>query len=307
MTLQLRSVVTDGLRLAFSRNGAVFAAVFLAVETLSLLMVLVAGTTYVPVDLGAGIDPTGGIAAGSQLSGFTGGIATMLVGVFSAVVTVPLSIIAIRTFVAGETDAIPEAALFNDLGRASVRGVVASFCYALLLVLLILGLGVGGFAVMVAAGTANFLSGWLAAVLSIVVGGLLVFAAVAVGIGIWLHFLFLLHEIGVRGQGVVDAFRGSWATVRGNRLRIGGLAFLLVSLRSGVSWSGSPPVDGSWTLLGSVTTGVSLVVAAGMGVVTTAILARAYRDLRADIDADRSSERAEPHDAESPQGEPNLG
>lgn len=316
MTFQLRAVVTNGLRLALSRNGAVFAAVFFMLETLSLLLVLVAGTSYVPVDLGAGIEPTGGIAAGSQLSGFTGGIATMLVGVFSAVVTVPLSIIAIRTFVAGATDTIPEAALFNDLGQASVRGLVASFCYGLLLVLLILATSAGLFAVVVGIGVIDILSGWVAGAVGIVTGGLLLAAAAAVGIVIWLHFLFLLHEIGVRGQGVVDAFRGSWATVRGSRLRIGGLAFLLVSLRSGVAWSAtppveagwqSPPIESGWTLVQSATTGLWLAAAAAIGVVTTAILARAYRDLRADIDPDEPSGRAESRGAESPQGEPTPG
>ena len=307
MTLQLRSVVTDGLRLALSRNGAVFGAVFLAVETLSLLLVVVAGTSYVPVDLGAGIEPTGGIAAGSQLSELTGFAAMVLVGLFSAVVTVPLSIVAIRTFVAGATDTIPEAALFNDLGRATVRGIVVSFCYAMLVVGLLLTMSLGIFAVVAVVGAIDVLSGWIAAVVGIVVGGLLLLAAIAVGIAIWLHFLFLLHEVGVRGQGVVDAFRGSWETVRGNRVRIGGLAFLLVSLRSSISWSGSPSADSGWTLLQSVTTGASLVVAAGMAVVTTAILARAYRDLRAEIDADGLSGRTESRDAESPQSEPNPG
>jgi len=50
---------------------------------------------------------------------------------------------------------------------------------------------------------------------------------------------------------------------------------------------------------------VSLVASAAIGVVTVAILARAYRDLRPEVDPDGPSGRAEPADADSPQGEPN--
>ena len=304
MPLHVRSVVGDGLRVAVSRNGAVFAAVFLAVETLSLLLVLVAGTTYVPVDLGAGIDPTGGIAAGSQLSELTGAAAMLLVGAFSAVVTVPVSIIAIRTFVAGATDAIPEAALFNDLGWATARGLVATLCYTGLLFLLPVAAGLGLLAILFGLG-ASGLSGWIAGVVGLLSGGLLLAILLAVGVVVWLHFLFLLHEIGVREQGVVDAFRGSWATVRGSRLEVGVLALLLTSLRTGVGWFSAPPVDGAWTLLPAIATLVSLVGSAAIGVVTVAILARAYRDLRPEVDPDGPSGRAEPADADSPQGEPN--
>jgi len=305
MTLQLRRVVADGLQMAVSRNGAVFAAVFLAVETLSLLLVLVASTSYIPVDLGAGIEPAGGIAVGSQLSELTGLAATMLVGVFSAVVTVPISIIAIRTFVAGATDTIPEGALFNDLGRASGRGLVAMLCYTATLFLIPFVTVLVLFGVVAAAGTTEIVSGWVAGVVGLVVGGGLIVAAVAVGVVVWLQFLFLLHEIGVRGQGVVDAFRGSWATVRGSRLELGVLALVLTSLRSGVSWAGSPTVEGGWTLLQSTTAAVSLIASAAIGVVTMAILARAYRDLRPEVDPDEPAERGEAHGTDATQGEPN--
>jgi hypothetical protein len=129
-------------------------------------------------------------------------------------------------------------------------------------------------------------------------------ALIAVGVVVWLHFLFLLHEIGVREQGVVDAFRGSWATVRGSRLEVGVLALLLTSMRTGVSWFSAPPVDGSWALLPAIATLVSLVASAAIGVVTVAILARAYHELRPGVDRTEPP-RADSVDADSPQGEPN--
>ena len=116
MTLRIGRVLSDGISLARSRNGAVLAVLFFLVESLGLLLVLGVGTTYVPVDVGTGVAPGSEVAVGSELPALTAAAASTLAGVFTSILSVPLSIVAIRTFVGGRTESIPD----DYLDRKSV-------------------------------------------------------------------------------------------------------------------------------------------------------------------------------------------
>lgn len=273
MTLEVHAVVSEGLSLVTSRNGALLAGLFLVAEALGFVLFLVAGTMYVPVDAGTGLTPGSDVPAGDLPAG-AASVATMLTGLFNIVVTVPISIVAIRTFVGGATDRIPDAYLFRRIGRATLSGVLASLAGGFLL------FAVPFVGTMLAIGVVLALSGVPRLLALVVLVGLVLAGTVAV----WLHILFLLHEIAVRDRGVLGAFRGSWDTVRGNRVRLAALAGTLVIVRMSVAWYGVPPADGSWSLFQLVLTPVAIVLSALAGVVTAAILARAYLQCRPDVD-----------------------
>ncbi|MFC3957053.1 hypothetical protein [Halovivax cerinus] len=283
MSLSIRRVVSEGISVATSRSGAVLALLFFVAESLGVLLMLVAGTTYVPVDIGTGV--TGGpeVAAGGELPASVAAVTSALTGVFTAIVTIPITIVAIRTFVGGATDGIPDAYLFDRIGRATASAFGASLLYGLVVV------------------TISFVSAFVLLAAAVLVGGtdvatsavgLLAFATLAfvIVVGtialfgiVWLHTLFLLHEVSVRDRGALGAFRGSWAAVRGNRLKLAALAGGLVVIRGLVSWVSVPSGYGGWSTLQLLLTPIGLAVTAVVGVYVTAILARAYRRLRPDV------------------------
>ena len=286
MALHIRQVVSDGISLAASRNGAVLAFLFLVVETAGLLLFLAAGTLYVPVDIGTGVVPGSDIEAGGELPEVASSIAIMLTSVFTSVITIPLSIIAIRTFVGGRTESIPDAYIFDRIGRATLSGLVANFLYGFMLFFVPFVAGIGLLLSIGAIGGIGGIPDQYAGIVFVLVAFVGVLATLFFLIVIWLHFLFLLHEISVRHRGVLGAFKGSWATVRGSRIKLGLLGIVLVTMRFTAGWFGVPPADGHWTVFQAVTTPISIVVSAIVGVFVTAIFARAYRSLRPDVTDD---------------------
>jgi hypothetical protein len=283
MTFQISRVVSDGVSLALSRNGAVLTVLFFIAESLGVLLIAGVGTMYVPVDVGTGIATGGEVAAGSNLPTGTAALASLLAGGFSSVVTTPISIVAIRTFVGGQTNEFPDQYIFDRIGRATVSGIVANFLYAALLFIVTFGMGIVLLVAVFGIGRLDLLPGQIGGIALILFAAVGVLIMVVLLVTVAVHFLFLMHEISVRHRGVVGAFRGSWDTVRGNRVRLAGLAIVLIAVRSGVSSVAAPPVEGGWTAFQLVTTPVAMAVAAVVGVVVTAIFARTYRELRPDV------------------------
>lgn len=283
MTLEIGRVVSDGISLALSRNGAVLAVVFFLAELLGVLLVMGAGTMYVPVDVGTGVTPGGTIATGTDLPDVMASAASILAGVFTSVVTIPISIVAIRTFVGGQTDEIPDRYIFDRIGRATLSGFLANFLYVGSVFIATFGISVLLIVAVFGIGRLGLLPDRMTdvAMLLFAVVGLLV--AVVMVLTVTVHFLFLQHEISVRHRGVVGAFRGSWDTVRGNRLRLAALAIVLIAVRSSVSSLAAPPIRGEWTMFQFVTTPIAMVATPIVGVVVTAIFARAYRELRPEV------------------------
>lgn len=282
MALRIGRVVSDGISLAISRNGALLSVLFFLAESLGVLLVVGVGTTYVPVGMGTSLAPGSEVTAGGELPALTAAAASMLAGVFTSVITVPLSIVAVRTFVGGYTDRIPDAYVFDRIGRATFSAIVASFLQAGVIFAVVFGTVIALFLALFGVGRLGLpdhlsLAALLLGVLVVGVVGAVLLVVVMV------HFLFVVHEVAVRNRGVVGAFRGSWDTVRGNRLRLTGLAIVLGGLRGGVSAGAAPPVEGSVSILRLAVTPVAMALTAVVGVVVTAIFARAYRELRPDV------------------------
>ena len=287
MSFRFGSVVTDGLRLALSRTGAVFVALTAAAQLLTLLLVGTAMTRHIPVSTGGiGIAPVEGVPLAESLPTVATAAAVGLTTLFSAVVTTPITIIMIRTFVDGATDRIPASHLFGHLGRATARGIAVSLGSGLAVLAAIVGPAAIeiGFVIVVfdALGSEP---GWLG--IAVLVGsGLLGLAVmIAATVVVWLHLLFVLHEVSVRDRTVGGALGGSWAVVRGNRIRVGALGVLLVGLQQAVSSTATPErlfdptAEVTAGTLGLLSLPVGIVVTACMSVLSAAILARAYAEL----------------------------
>lgn len=277
--LDLWDVIAEGLSLATTRNGLVLMGAFFLVESVTLLLIFAGSAVYLPLDQAADVLGTpSDIPVGSDLSLIAEIGATVLAGAFGALLSMPLSIVAIRTFVVGATDRIPDDCLFHRIGRATLSAVVATLLVTTLIFAIIFG-GV----VLSIFGAIVLLEGWVILV-AIVLGIVLAFVGY---VAVWIHVLFLTHEIAIRDRGVVGAFRGSWATVRGNRLRVFVLAVLVAGVRGGVGWAATPGFEGTFGLLSIPILAVALAITAALGVAGTAVLARAYRQLSTD-DAVRS-------------------
>lgn len=276
--LDVWDAFSDGLSLAASRNGLVLMLAFFAVQTVSLLLFVAGGSVYLPLDQAADVvgEPSG-LPVGSDLS-VAGTIGAMvLASGFSILVSTPLSIVAIRTFVVGATEHIPEDCLFHRLGRATLSGILATLLVGALFIALLFG-GVAGLVLLVVSISIPFGLGVIA------VGFLLLLVGFVV---LWIHVLFLTHEIAVRDRGVFGAVRGSWATVRGNRWRVFALALLVAAINGGAGWAGSPGFENALGPLSLAALVLTAALSAIFGVATTAVLARAYRQLSPD-DAVRS-------------------
>lgn len=272
MTLSIGDAVSEGLSLTASRNGVTLIALFLVVETFGLVVFLAAGTTYVPVDLGTGM-ATGSELPTGELPQAAAAVATLFAGVFNSFISTPVMIVAIRTFVGGARDGIPDSYLFERIGRATLSGVLATFAQMALFFGIALGAGLLSFVLFLTLSGPAALIGVLLLVCVAIIGFVLV----------WLHFLFLLHEIGVRYRGTVAAFRGSWATVRGQRVKLAILAGALAVVRMVVSGIGAPRYDTALTASNLALAAVTLVGSAVIGVAAVAIMARAYRQLRPEV------------------------
>ncbi len=274
MTLQLRSAVYDGFSLALSRNGLLFMAAFVFAEMFSLLVFLGGGLQYVPLEVGSPFAPGGEGPAGELPEGASS-ISTFLAGLFGSLVTIPIALIAIRTFVAGRTDRVPDDLIFRRLGRATLSAILAGF-----LVWILVFLVLGGFIGLLIVGALMLPSGTPVRIL-LLAGGVLVLLSLPI---LWLHFLFIHHEIGVRDVGVFASIRDSWVTVSQSRLRLFLLATILIVLQFGVSAAGLPSFDApaALTIVQGGLMALTLIGSGIIGVFSTAILARAYRQLSPD-------------------------
>lgn len=263
--LRLRSVIVEGLGLVATRNGVVLGVAFACAQLFNVALVFGAGTMYLPLGTvpgGSAVAPT----PGEELPALISLQATILASTVGAIVTAPISIVGIRTFVGGERDRIPDAYLFYHLGRATLRVYFAGlvvFVVVLTFVWLPILVGLG----LLAAGITG-------TPLLVGVGGALLVGFVAAAIG-WVSLLFVNHEIAVEDAGVRGALVRSWRRVAGTRIRLFALAVCAAVIQGLVPTLFTPLGD----LLGQV---VSIPIIAAVGVAWMAILARAYRVLHDD-------------------------
>jgi len=124
--LDISGAFSDGLSLATSRNGLVLMVVFFAVETISVLLIIAGGSVHLPLDQAADVvGEQSGLPVGADLSVVASVGAILHASAFGVLVSMPVTMVAIRTFVVGATDLIPEECPFHRLGRATLSAVVA--------------------------------------------------------------------------------------------------------------------------------------------------------------------------------------
>ncbi len=229
MSLHIRTAVRDGVERVWNRNGAVLTVAFLLTMLLQSGFVMAITTTYLPV--GALSAPAGSQTAttptpGSHLPVFVSLGAGLIAALAGGFLTTPVTVVAIRTFVGGRADRIPDEFVFDRLGWATINSLVGSWFVSLsFFAVFVACLGVGSVGLTTVVGGAKILS-LVSTVSGIVL--LAVFIAVlalpSAFLGICL--LFVGQEIAARDKNVLAAVVGSWRLTRGNRLRLFVLAIL---------------------------------------------------------------------------------
>ena len=275
MSLRVRTVFKNGLRRASTRNGLLLVCVYLVVSLLQGGLVYAVTTTVVPlgpptVPTVPGEAGTVGPTPGSQLPALVSLQAALLVSFTGGLLTIPVQVIAHRTFVSERTDQIPDEFIFHRLGWATLNSFVGSWLVSLAFLIvagLCVGVGFWGlFSVAGPATTAFLLGDWLGWLLLGVFSLLLLVPSVFLGVSL----VFVGQEIAVRDKNAIGALAGSWRLTRGHRLRLLVLAVLPMIPHMAVSFgvfAVLPPVPAQFIALAE--TGI-------VNIVVLAIMARAY-------------------------------
>lgn len=274
MTLQIGSAVRDGIAHALTRNGIVLTGFYLLATAFQMGLIYVVGTTYVPPSPETVAAPAAGSSPtpGSALPPVVSVLATGLGSLTGGLLTIPISIVGIRTFVSDRTSSIPDEFVFHRLARASVTAFGAGLVVGLatfLAIFLPLLLGFVGVAALPESATAWLLTAWPGRA----VGVLTLLALFVPAALLFVSLLFVTHEIAVRDRGLVGALRGSWATASGNRLRLFGLYLALAVPQVLVSVAistGAPP---------ALEQAAATILMAPLSVAVMSIVARAYVQL----------------------------
>ncbi|WP_331235815.1 hypothetical protein [Natronorarus salvus] len=265
MSFRFRTVLVGGARIAASRNGLVLMALFAAVQLFSMLLVYSAGQVYVPIGDGL-VGAEGAPEPGEQLPFAVGAVATALATLLTSLLAIPVSIVAVRTFVGGERDRIPDPYVFRRIGRATLSALVAdvvvfvlyAVAFALPFVPLYWLLGeLTGLALV-------------GVVLSMVLVGLVLAVFLVVSL------LFVTYEIAVRDARALASLRDSWRLARGHRLRLFALAVVIWAMQAGIT---APTL----VLPGELLPTLAMVPLASLAaMIALAVYARAYVELRGD-------------------------
>lgn len=273
MALSLRRVAADALSLAGSHTGVVLMAVYFLVSLLQTGFVLLVATTSLPLGAtGVAVPDAGaGPAPGSSLPAAVSVAAAGIAAFTGGVLTVPVRVVAVRAFAAGERDGVPEEFVFDRLGWATLHTLVVSFLVVPgLSVAWALAVGGAGYAAVTAAGGPAALVG-----APLLLGGvaLAALAASAVVVYVGTALAFASQFVAAADRGVVPALRGSWRLTRGDRLRV----FVLIAVPSFLQGA----AGGAIGLLPGpyVSNGVALAEGAVVGVLLVAVMTRAYVDL----------------------------
>ena len=272
MALSVRSTLVDGFLRAFRRNGWILIGVYLLVSLLQGGLVWIATTMALPLGTVSPPPASGGQvpSPGTQLPPLISAQAVLLTTFTSGFLTVPVSVVAIRTLVSQFTGRIPEEFVFHRLGWATINSFLGtwmvSIAVGLLTIVLFVLASVGLFAAADQAMVGYLIGTWPGRAL--LVGACFVLLLPGAFLGVSL--IFVGQEVAVRDKNVIGAIRGSWRLARGNRLRL----FVLALLPFIIQMIFSVVIS---ELLTSVLAQIAIVVATAIfQVVVLAIMARAY-------------------------------
>jgi hypothetical protein len=184
MSLRIGAALQSGLTRLASRAGAALVVAYLVLyavyQTAFNSLVAAAYARY-------GLDVSVQTAVDLPLP-----VAAAVVGV-SMVVMSYLSVVAVRTFVAGERGGIPRAFLTDGAAWATLNLLVGGFVFMIL---------------------------WVVGLVLLVVPGLFLLVSL----------VFMTMYVAVENENFVTAMRRSWGLARGNRLSIFGLLVVVLAL-----------------------------------------------------------------------------
>lgn len=199
MSLDIGSALRNGAERTFKRNGLIIAGLLFAVGVVSTVI----GNTFTQAMINEGVIPAEYAAESIPLAlGLSTTVSGVLLGITS-LLSVIVTITALRTFVTDETEKIPREYATRNLPLALLNLVIGGIVFAL-----VFALGLAAF----------------------VIPGLFLL----VSLYFWNVFVIL------EDQNFIEAFKSSWAITKGNRLELFGLgvivvfAALIVGLASGV-------------------------------------------------------------------------
>jgi len=253
MPIDIGDVVRRGYERTVARNGLLFAAILFVVSVLDAMFSPGSERGSMPPG-GAempGMPPVSEIATGAPpvslgLSPAVAGILSLLLGLVSLVVTIG----AIRTFVTDETETLPREHFTEDLlwpaANLLVGGVVFGIAVAIGFVLLVIP-----------------------------------------GLFLLVSLLFWEVFVAVEGDNFVEGFRHSWDLTGGRRLRLFALGVVVVLLALVVSVVFAIPGVVLPSVLGFL---IEQVGSALVGVFVLATIAETYDRLVAAADAETGSE-----------------
>ena len=187
MSLDIGSALRNGAERTFKRNGLIIAGLLFVAGVASTVM----GNTFTQAMINEGIIPAEYAAESLPMAlGLSTTVSGVLLGITS-LLSVIVTITALRTFVTDETENIPREYATQNLPLALLNLVVGGIVFALLI-----GLGLAAF----------------------VIPGLFLL----VSLYFWNVFVI------VEDQNFIEAFKSSWEVTKGNRLELFGLGVIVV-------------------------------------------------------------------------------
>ena len=273
MKLDIKTVLSEATSVLISRNGALIAGAYAVLTALGLGLSV---AVEVPLSDHAAL---GAVEAPSTPAGDPPVVVTVvsqvLSTVFISLLTVPVGIIAVRIYVGGTRQTIPDHYLFHRIGRATVTGLGVSVVEVAALVAAFVGPLLLGFGIAVGADLPAVLA------LAILFGGVVL--AVFLSVVVLLHFVFTMQEVAVQDRRLVGALKHSWATVSRDRLRVGALLIGLYAVVGVVGGSTSGlllPTGAELSLLVIVGVVGAVLVNGVANAAWIAVVSRAYTNLR---------------------------
>jgi len=252
MPIDIQAALEGGYEKTVARTGLQFAAVFFLLSVLNTLVSPERETLPLGETPAGEVAPAGGVGPTAPTLGLpptVGGLLSLLV----TVVTVVVTIAALRTLVAGETESVPGEHYTRNLAWAAVNLVIGGVAFAI-----VVGIGL----------------------ILLVVPGLFLLVSLV----LWEVF------VAVEDENFVEGFRHSWDLTSGHRLRLFGLGVVVAVVALLVSAALSIPAFFLPDLLGFL---IEEVGSALLGVFFLAAIAAAYNQLVAMDDQEPGPETTE--------------
>ena len=270
MSLDIGAALREGFRRTFTRDGLLLAVAFVLIGVVSAVgsQTVLANAFDSVIELMRANQGTGETEftgqeirmAESFVRGQTpfalsvpASVAGVLIAL-TAVLAEATNLAAVRVFFAERTAALSGGLVRRNILFATLNGIVGGIVVGVLVVI-----------------------GGTLGLIALVIGGPIVALFLA------MSFLFLRQEIAVEDKNFVDAMADSWSLAKGNRLELFALVLLVVII---VAVASVVPT----TVLGLINPTASAVVGLLIGGVTavfgTAVVTRAYAQLRTERAAD---------------------